>query len=54
MLSTLIDMMEQLKSCSPLLRELSQDIHSQLGDIDQVRNPVFTDFYFTIKIVINF
>ena len=35
MLSTLIDMMKQLKSCSPLLRELSQDIHSQLGDIDQ-------------------
>jgi hypothetical protein len=28
MLSTLIDMMKQLKSCSPLLRELSQDIHS--------------------------
>ncbi|CAC5388853.1 FANCI [Mytilus coruscus] len=35
MLSTLIDMTQQMKSCSPLLRELSQDIHSQLGDIDQ-------------------
>lgn len=32
----LVTFTQQIKSCPPLLRDLSQDIHSQLGDIDQV------------------
>ncbi|XP_078310521.1 Fanconi anemia group I protein-like isoform X2 [Crassostrea virginica] len=31
----LVTFTQQIKSCPPLLRDLSQDIHSQLGDIDQ-------------------
>lgn len=34
--SMLMTFTQQIKSCPPLLRDLSQDIHSQLGDIDQV------------------
>lgn len=33
--SMLMTFTQQIKSCPPLLRDLSQDIHSQLGDIDQ-------------------
>ncbi|XP_056004226.1 Fanconi anemia group I protein-like [Ostrea edulis] len=33
--SMLMAFTQQVKSCPPLLRDLSQDIHSQLGDIDQ-------------------
>ncbi|XP_060066716.1 Fanconi anemia group I protein-like [Ylistrum balloti] len=31
----LLEMIQQRKSCPPYLRDISQDIHSQLGDIDQ-------------------
>lgn len=33
--SMLMTFTQQIKNCPPLLRDLSQDIHSQLGDIDQ-------------------
>ncbi|XP_062569094.1 Fanconi anemia group I protein-like [Saccostrea cucullata] len=33
--SMLLAFTQQVKSCPPLLRDLSQDVHSQLGDIDQ-------------------
>ncbi|OWF38448.1 Fanconi anemia group I protein-like [Mizuhopecten yessoensis] len=31
----LLEMTQQRKSCPPYLRDISQDIHTQLGDIDQ-------------------
>lgn len=31
----LLEMTQQRKSCPPYLRDMAQDIHSQLGDIDQ-------------------
>ena len=36
LLSSLLSMTQRLRSSMHLLRDLAQDIHSQLGDIDQV------------------
>ena len=36
LLTSLLSMTQRLRSSMHLLRDLAQDIHSQLGDIDQV------------------